>query len=314
MAGETYIFDGESATRISRAVRTVEAMPRGGWLDSLATKVVRPEQTQYIRVTSATPTSGLYPAKIQSYNFSSAGSTIDGTATAWAFSSDGALTTGYYHGRRLAILGSDQQPIFAVDRKASGGGSITVQDNASPTPNVYTGITTIQVNIEDGLTLSASSSTATIDVQSASGSRPGIVTTGSQSFAGAKTFAASITADAGMLVAGGYISFSDLTAVAGSLCGIGEGSDLSVTDSGSTMMVIGAPNGDASNSDGAIYLDVTGSTGIYLTGAQNATSPNVPSYNIIDLHGTTHKGASGTFTTADGKTVTVLGGVIISIV
>jgi hypothetical protein len=76
-----------------------------------------------------------------------------------------------------------------------GGGSIEVKE-ADGTPD-YTGVTVLQFDQAQGFVLTnPSGTTVQVSITSASGSVPGIVTTGTQTFAGLKTFTATTSVGA----------------------------------------------------------------------------------------------------------------------
>jgi hypothetical protein len=125
---DSYAFDLESTRRIVRAVRTVEASPRG-YLGPLARRTgdIGRDPVMLLKVTSATPTGNLYPAEVQVYG-GSAGTTAN-LCSCWAFDPAGAaLTVGYYVGRALH-LNTDGTILYGVEAKTPPSGSTL----ASPT-------------------------------------------------------------------------------------------------------------------------------------------------------------------------------------
>ena len=131
---DSYAFDLESTRRIVRAVRTVEASPRG-YLGPPRQRTgdIGRDPVMLLNVTSATPTGNLYPAEVQVYG-SSAGTTAN-LCACWAFDPSGtALTVGYYVGRALH-LNTDGAIIYGVEGKTPPSGS-TLTSPALTTPTI----------------------------------------------------------------------------------------------------------------------------------------------------------------------------------
>lgn len=148
------------------------------------------ELSPWVTITSVTKTSGRYPGKIWTRDEANA-AWVEGEAC-WVDTPNGATlaTSTYYRGvvtdPSLGPGGSERPVVQVVGLGSSG--SITVEEqDGSPS---YTGISTVQVDQAAGMVLTnPAAGKALVSQSAASASAVGYVTTGTQTFAGEKTFA-----------------------------------------------------------------------------------------------------------------------------
>lgn len=197
---------------------------------------------------------------------------------------------------------------------SGGGGSITIEEvDGTPTESA----STLRFDSADGFELTEpAAGVVRVDMLAAGVAQVGVVTTGSQTFAGAKTFNAAVACQSTLTVqAGGTFDTNVTSGVADNhwlLFTIADGTPMGKviamdSDSGGTIDSFEIQLLDGAGGDTMLVMQLKDGRLSLLQGADG--SATAPVYNI---RGT--DGVSGTFTTADAKTVTVTGGIVTSIV
>lgn len=123
------MFDQESAERIARVVKRVEADPRGV-VGRPATRSTLVPEVAVVRCTSTTPTEARYPGKIVDADVNVNPAVYTDLADCWLMFPDGAVPTAgasaRYTGRRSGVRASDGRPIFVLT--GARGSSVGTMD------------------------------------------------------------------------------------------------------------------------------------------------------------------------------------------
>lgn len=189
MPEQGYQFDRDTATRVVRMLREYERTPKTAGPSQYAPAVPQGGECVLLRITSATPTSGLYPCVPLFWDYDDGYS--DGDA-AWALmpNSETPVDERRYAGRRMTVKAEDGKLVYAV----TGDFGVTVRQIDGGAAGPFTGITTIQVK---GVLTNPSAGTVLIGY--AGSTEPGLLSIAAQNIAGYKTFrdGLSIVHDAG---------------------------------------------------------------------------------------------------------------------
>jgi hypothetical protein len=180
-------FTQKAADRISRAVKWVEQQIRTQG-PSEGTVTPRSVEPTYVLTTSGTATSGFYPGKVVLY--SAADAAWQEYTTCKILPANGeTLTNNTRYAARYTGRNSGGDGVFTV---LQGGGGLTAEEvDGSPS---YTGVTKLQFDQADGFVLSnPATGTTRVDIQAATASQAGIVSTTTQTFGGDKTFNNTVT-------------------------------------------------------------------------------------------------------------------------
>ena len=181
-------FTQKAADRISRAVKWVEQQIRTQG-PSEGTVTPRSVEPTYVLTTSGTATSGLYPGKVVLY--SAADAAWQEYTTCKILPANGeTLTNNTRYAARYTGRNAGGDGVFAVLQGTAGSLTVEEQDG-SPS---YTDVTKIRFDQADGFSLSnPSTGTTRVDILDASTIQAGIVSTGTQTFGGNKTFNNTVT-------------------------------------------------------------------------------------------------------------------------
>lgn len=245
------------------------------------------------------------------------------------------VSTAIANGTKIEVFPIEGYPDwYWADYTAVATASITVKEQDG-TPS-YSGMTTVQFDQADGFVVTnPSGTTAQIDLSSASTSQKGAVDTTTQSFAGNKTFTGNVIVSTGTLDVGGVGTFESDVRVcdtSGSLF-IGNGT-VSTVNASETITEFKTDNVSAvSGADGNIdcvyrfAVKFSTTTHMITQAASFASSVATLDFSYTNGLGATDlwlniygykvnntSGVSGSFTTTDGKTVTVTRGIVTSIV
>ncbi len=218
----------------------------------------------WVQVTSLVTVSGRYPAQtgldtleeLDTPTIEAQGSpgdvhlrTVNGSA----------LTTGVWYWARLEGDSLAGVPVYVVDDGSgpAGGSSLTV------TPSTVAGVTTLNGDAGGVITFTGTTPNATLVVAAATAGQVGVVTTGSQEFAGSK-----------WLTSGAFLAFGTIAATVGEVgtIGVTVGGDVqsgTFVSSTVALLVVNshAPSGDASCElttfgAGASYFACDGQAGV----------------------------------------------------
>jgi len=285
-------FDDDAVRKIAKAVsRVLRDSPGGGWDPGRGTSQPA-SRSAVVRVQATGQTNGMYPAAMQQGQLAWTGGgsfwsdVAAGAQDCWLFAPAGQATTAIWSATMYGTY-TDGKAIFVANNLVVPSPAITVKGTNPGTGDstiTLTGITTLDVNEGSGLSVGSVSGTeAVISAQAASTTHAGVVTTGTQSFTGAKTFDGfgPVTFQAGTTSwnpAGGGVAFS-FPLVGNLQFNFGGGAA------------------------GSVIFDTNG---IHLDNAAVG--------NSYYCRGS--RGATGSFTSADvpAKTVTVTGGIVTGIV
>lgn len=176
-------FTQKAADRISRAVKWVEQQIRTSG-NGEGTVTPRSIEPTYVLTTSGTATSGMYPGKVVLY--SAADAAWQEYSTCKILPANGeTLTNNTRYAARYTGRSSGGDGVFTVLQ--GGGGGVKVEDyDSSPS---YSSIQTIRFNSVDGFNITNPSTGVVLVGQNAAGATSwGLVTSGTQTFGGNKTF------------------------------------------------------------------------------------------------------------------------------
>jgi hypothetical protein len=300
-------FDKQSADRIARAVKRVEADPRNADLLRAAGRSSLVPEVRLVRVDDATVTGGLVDAVLL---LSDGAGGYDDYATIKLRPLTGQTIATGQHAALRTEEGADGSVFVVVDGTdgmGGGGGGTTIDVKESDGTPVVAADT---ISFEGGdintpfLVTDAGGGVAVISIAEAQGSQVGIVTAQSQGWAGAKSFSQGITVALG--AQNHHISLSH-----GSTA---DKTGLLVADTGgSAYFLIRVRRSDSLDQ----RLDVTFdplelSDGPHVTFAYqgtDATSSEVPCLRLKRPDGTLYTGQTGTL--GDGSIVT--GGLVTTI-
>lgn len=168
--------------------------------------------TGIVRITSTTPTSGMYPCKIQLYDYVNGWSDLD---DAWYLPANaGEVPTAERRfARRVALKDSDSRLVFAADHFVPTPLTVATTNPGTGDSTVSTaGVTTIQVDQGSGAYLvEVSAGVVKVGTHPASTTHAGVVNLTTQSFTGIKTFALDVNVLGGLFVFGNSYLYASLT-------------------------------------------------------------------------------------------------------
>jgi hypothetical protein len=312
-------FTEEAARKTSEAVRRVlgqPANPRHG--PAAPPPVVSVPVVHVVRVTSTTPTDGRYPGKVQAYD--AAAKTWSDLADCWVVNPNGSAPAAQrYNARFVGAAGSPEYGVFSLD--VAGASGITVEA-VDGTPS-YTGVTTLRFDELDGYSLSnPAAGVARVDHLPASATQAGVVDLANQVLGdGVKAIQDALMVGSTTVSLGTTYCFIVAT---GHIL-LGSAVPISWSTADPVTSLPSQFRGQISSASNLMNLNVTNLTDgtaltLSLTSNNNrvtlaaSTAGGAGSFCVKDSGGTTRVGAYGSFTTVDGKTVTVTGGIITAIV
>lgn len=272
-----------------------------------------PQTQQLLRVAGTTGTADIYDGFVE--RFDPSGLTFSDAEAAWLrpvpatpAPSVGAMHLGKLNG--TATIAAVTRPLYVFSSVMTGaGGSLTVEE-VDGSPSV-TSVTTLRFDQVDGFVVSTTGAgVARVDMQAASLTQAGIVSLSAQNMGdGDKTFDDNVSAGK-RFIAGGL----SLGAPLGIVYFVDSGGQIGIAnDVGSDAVFFGTVAG------GTFKWRLRGATSptqaLAVFSCESGDTFATPAFGLSTDGGTTvSRGAAGTFTTVDSKTVTVLGGIIISIV
>ena len=314
-------FTPRSADRIAKITQWAEKEV-GLKRDPSGTSL--PADVVYVLTTSGTATSGLYPGKVVLYDANADTWREFGTVKLKAANSE-TLSNSTRYAARYTGTTSGGDDVFTV---LQGGGGLTAEE-ADGSPS-YTGVTKLQFDQADGFVLSnPATGTVKIDVQAATASQSGVVSTTTQTFGGKKGFNDQIVAHIvggsltdGQLILGNstgtspanYLSvWADLSSTYTRLCftddTFGNYAILSANTGGTSELQLYGSSGGYGSIGVGIY-----NCGIQLQNASLAYGAGInitssTSYYYCRLNNVSYNGVTGTL----GSSAKVAGGIVYSL-
>lgn len=199
MADSPRVFDAKSAQRIADATRWVER--QRGQVAPVTSGGVQTTSPTWVRVTSSTPDGdGLYPGVVCLYSASEEDWQEYSAVKVRGANGEG-LVSGVRYPARPAGRTGDGDELFAVLQATAT--AITVKDS-DDTPT-YAASTLVFPQSTGFLIEQPGAGLAYVSLVSASATAQGVVTTGTQSFAGNKTFTGDVAVSQAVSV-GSYIN------------------------------------------------------------------------------------------------------------